>query len=177
TQLVLDGHLEPDQRERLEAVRHSGEALLTILNDILDFSKLEVGRIGFEAVNFDLHRTIAGVVGLMSSRAQENTISLESSINPDLPRWLVGDAARLRQVLLNLIGNAIKFTERGGIRVLAEAMPPVAGEPMRMRFSVVDTGIGIPEEAQAGLFQSFTQADSSISRRFGGTGLGLAICK
>ncbi|MBF0392685.1 MAG: response regulator [Alphaproteobacteria bacterium] len=177
TQLVLDGHLEADQRERLEAVRHSGEALLTILNDILDFSKLEVGRIGFEAVNFDLHRTIAGVVGLMSSRAQENTISLESSINPDLPRWLVGDAARLRQVLLNLIGNAIKFTERGGIRVLAEAMPPVPGEPMRMRFSVVDTGIGIPDEAQAGLFQSFTQADSSISRRFGGTGLGLAICK
>ncbi|MBF0371867.1 MAG: response regulator [Alphaproteobacteria bacterium] len=176
TQLILDTDLDAQQREYLETVAHSGEALLTILNDVLEFSKLEAGKVEFEAIIFDVVRTVESVAALMSSRAQESHIDLEVEAAPDVPRLVSGDAARLRQVLLNLIGNAIKFTEKGGVRV-ALSVEAASGDTVRIRFAVEDTGIGIPAEAQTRLFTSFSQADSSISRRFGGTGLGLAICK
>ncbi|MBF0392043.1 MAG: response regulator [Alphaproteobacteria bacterium] len=171
TRLLLDTRLDRTQRDWAETVHYSGEALLTILNDILDFSKLEAGRLEFERVDFDLERVLSSVVSLMSSRAEEKAISLEWRMDARVPRCLAGDVGGLRQVLLNLVGNAIKFTETGGVTIHAD--PDESG----VRFAIEDTGIGIAAEAQARLFQSFTQADSSISRRFGGTGLGLAICR
>ncbi|MBY0429607.1 MAG: response regulator, partial [Rhodospirillales bacterium] len=176
TQLMLDTRLDSEQREHLEAVKYSGEALLTVLNDILDFSKLEAGKIEFERIDFDLHRAVENVVALMASPAQENGIGLTARIDPEVPRFLRGDAARLRQVLFNLVGNAIKFTQKGGVRVVVECLGRTE-DGCTLRFAVADTGIGIPEDARLRLFTAFTQADSSISRRFGGTGLGLAICK
>ena len=177
TQLVLESKLDDEQREELETVQQSAEALLTILNDILDFSKMEAGKIEFEYMEFDLHRIVGSMVALMSPRAQEKGIKLISDIAPDVVRYLTGDAARLRQVLLNLVGNGIKFTEHGEVRLQVSADGVEADGRRRLRFSVTDTGIGIAREAQAGLFQAFHQADSTVSRRFGGTGLGLAICK
>jgi signal transduction histidine kinase/DNA-binding NarL/FixJ family response regulator/HPt (histidine-containing phosphotransfer) domain-containing protein/HAMP domain-containing protein len=177
TQLVLETELDQGQREGLETVQQSAEALLTILNDILDFSKMEAGKIEFEELSFDLYRTVGSMVALMSSRAQEKGIGLTSDIAPEVRRHLTGDPARLRQVLLNLVGNAIKFTERGDVRLQVSLDGLAEGGRQRLRFSVTDTGIGIALDAQASLFQAFHQADSSVSRRFGGTGLGLAICK
>ncbi|MBY0431050.1 MAG: response regulator, partial [Rhodospirillales bacterium] len=176
TRLVLDTPLDSRQREYIETAYYSGEALLTILDDILDFTKLEAGKIDFEEVDFDLLRTLDSVVALMSSRAHEKGVALAAAVAPEVPRWVHGDAARLRQVLLNLVGNAVKFTETGGvlIRVMSDGAP---GEAAPLRFEIVDTGIGISEEARERLFRSFSQADSTITRRFGGTGLGLAICK
>jgi len=177
TQLVLESNLDDDQRDGLETVQQSAEALLAILNDILDFSKMEAGKVEFEQLSFDLHRTVGSMVALMSSRAQEKGIALISEIAPDVRRYLTGDPARLRQVLLNLVGNGIKFTERGEVRVWVSVDGEDAQGRQRLRFTVADTGIGIAREAQSGLFQAFHQADSTVSRRFGGTGLGLAICK
>jgi signal transduction histidine kinase/HPt (histidine-containing phosphotransfer) domain-containing protein len=184
SRLLLDGMLTPEQRERVEIIQDSGAALLTILNDILDLSKLEAGRVDVEAVDFDLRRMLSGTINLMASRTRERGIYLETAIAPDVPSLLVGDEARLRQVLLNFIGNAVKFTEKGGVRVTVERLedqprgqPQDQDEQVVLRFNVIDTGIGIAAEVQSQLFQSFTQADSSISRRFGGTGLGLAICR
>jgi signal transduction histidine kinase/PleD family two-component response regulator len=177
-QLALAETTDPAQREHLETAQYSAEALLTILNDVLDFSKLESGNFEFESIQFDLIKTIEGVIGLMSSRAQESALRLTLERDPDLPQFLIGDSGRLRQVLLNLISNALKFTEKGGITVTVQC---VAGreksKEARLRFAVADTGIGIPDEAKDKLFQSFYQADKSISRRFGGTGLGLSICR
>lgn len=176
TQLVLDSELDGEQRENLSTVLHSAEALLTILNDVLDFSKMEAGKIEFEQISFDLPRTIASVVALMNSRAQEKGLTLVSDIDPDVWRIVTGDAARLRQVLLNLVGNAIKFTEKGEVRIEVE-LAEWYDQGQLLRFTVSDTGIGIDYAAQDDLFQAFHQADSTVSRRFGGTGLGLAICK
>jgi signal transduction histidine kinase/DNA-binding response OmpR family regulator len=175
-QLALAETTDPEQREHLETAQYSAEALLTILNDILDFSKLESGNFEFDTVQFDLARTIDGVIGLMSSHAQEHALWLKLEREPDLPKFLVGDGGRLRQVLLNLISNALKFTERGGITVEVRR---ASGDDksVRLHFSVTDTGIGIPDEVKDKLFQSFFQADKSISRRYGGTGLGLSICR
>ncbi|GEM_PF-211158 len=174
--LLLHEPLLPDVRSRVETIHQSGDALLAILNDILDFSKLEARRMTFEAVNFDLAQVLEATTRLLATRAGEKGLALTAGMAPEVPRWLVGDANRLRQILLNLVGNAIKFTERGGVQV---AVSPVDGgeDGVTLRFDVIDTGIGIPEPVRARLFQSFAQADSSIARRFGGSGLGLAICR
>ena len=175
-QLAIGEAREPAQREYLETAQYSAEALLTILNDILDFSKLEAGNLDFEAIDFDLFKTVDSVASLLSSRAQESGLTLECRFADGVPRNLQGDVGRLRQVLLNLVSNALKFTEKGGVTIHVEAVASAAGKPA-LRFSVEDTGIGIASEAKDKLFHSFFQADSSISRRFGGTGLGLSICK
>ena len=157
----------------------SGESLLTILNDILDFSKLEAGGMELESVGFDLRRLVEGSLSLMAGRAEEKGLALQSDIDDAMPRYVTGDLGRLRQVLLNLVGNAVKFTEAGNVTIKVENGQPIAdgSELISLRFSVIDTGIGIPASTIGGLFDSFTQVDASITRRYGGTGLGLSICK
>ena len=172
TQLLLDTPLSGIQRDYLDTISQSGESLLTLLNDILDFSKLEAGRMELETVAFSLADTVASVIELMTPRAREKKIELTAEIAPSVPAALSGDPARLRQILLNLVGNAIKFTERGKVRLIVGR-----AEGDLYRFSVIDTGIGIPTDLRGRLFQSFSQADSSITRRYGGSGLGLAICQ
>ena len=176
TQLVLDSTLTPQQHDWMETIRYSGEALLTILNDVLDFSKLEAGKLDFESEDFDLLKLADSIVTLMSGRAREKGLFLGSAVAPEVPRYLTGDPGRLRQVLLNLVGNAVKFTESGGITLEVDPMH-ADKQTVAVRFQVRDTGVGIPDEARDRLFQAFSQADSSVSRRFGGTGLGLAISK
>jgi signal transduction histidine kinase/HPt (histidine-containing phosphotransfer) domain-containing protein/ActR/RegA family two-component response regulator len=174
--LLLDTRLDNRQRPYAETLRESAEALLAILNDILDFSKMEAGRLELEDRDFALDGVVGSVATLMSPRAAAKGLRLTTAIAPDVPRRLCGDAGRLRQVLLNLVGNAIKFTDTGDVRVDVEHAG-VEGERTLVRFAVSDTGIGIPEEAQARLFEEFSQADLSVTRRFGGTGLGLAISR
>ncbi len=172
--VLLDTRLSPEQRDCVETVNHSGQALLTILDDILDLSKLEAGRMLVVVENVELGRLVRGVAGLMASRAVEKGLELRIRIAPEVPDWVRTDPLRLRQVLLNLVGNALKFTEAGGVTIavaLAEGPRPL------LRFAVADTGIGIPDATRGSLFDDFVQADGSISRRYGGTGLGLAICK
>ncbi|MBM3548522.1 MAG: response regulator [Alphaproteobacteria bacterium] len=176
TRLLLASELQRDQRGQAQIVLDSGQALLTILNDILDYSKLEAGKLDVETVDFDLRRVAEGVTALLESRAMEKGIGFEATVDSSLPPYLKGDSGRVRQVLLNLMGNAIKFTERGRVALRLRRIAAPAGK-VGVRFEIVDTGIGLTEEAKAKLFGSFTQADSSISRRFGGTGLGLAISK
>ncbi|MCC6651408.1 MAG: response regulator, partial [Candidatus Eisenbacteria bacterium] len=174
--LLLDSELPPAQREYAQTIVSSGEALLTIINDILDLSKIEAGKFTLERVPFDLAVACEEVCELLSANAADKRLALHLLYPPDAPSRLVGDPNRLRQVMLNLVGNAIKFTDRGGVRI------EVSGETgpdgiATVRLAVVDSGIGIPPEKAARLFQPFMQADASMSRRFGGTGLGLAICK
>ena len=171
--LLLDTPLSERQRHYAETIRESGEALLGILNDILDFSKMEAGKLELQPVDFDLEGVVASVTTLLGSKAQEKHIVLEGRLAADVPRALRGDAGRLRQVLLNLVGNAIKFTDAGAVRV---DVARVDDHPT-LRFAVADTGIGIPEDAQQRLFQEFSQVNHSSGRRFGGTGLGLAISR
>ncbi len=175
SRLLLKSDLTPEQRENARIVLDSGEALLQILNDVLDYSKLEAGKLDVESIDFDFRRVLEDVSALMASKAAEKGISLAGRCDSGVPRFLKGDPGRLRQVLLNLVGNAIKFTEKGGVTVVAAGSE--SGGRVRLRVSVRDTGIGISKEAQAKLFGSFVQADSSITRRFGGTGLGLAISR
>ena len=172
TNLLLDGPLTPEQREFAETIRSSSRALLTILNDILDFSRIEADKLEIEQQPFDLHTTIEEVAELIWHEAERKSLEIALRLDQRVPRVVVGDAGRVRQILLNLMGNAVKFTERG--HVLVE-LSRDTGE--RLRIAVTDTGIGIPEEKQKGLFQKFAQADVSTTRRFGGTGLGLAIAK
>jgi PAS domain S-box-containing protein len=176
THVLRGTPLDGDQRDYVETIMESGEALLTILNDILDFSRLESGRVTVEAVTFELHDTLRRVAALISPRARDKQVALSVDVAPDIPPLLSGDVARLRQVLLNLVGNAVKFTERGAVTVSAWLVSR-RGDALVLRFEITDSGVGIPEDAIGRLFTSFSQADSSISRRFGGTGLGLAICK
>ena len=173
TRLLLDRDLDPPTRDTARTVLESGESLMTILNDILDHSKLEAGRLDLEAVDFDLHRVIRGAVSLMQGRASEHGLTLAVEIAEDVPQFLVGDPGRLRQVLLNLVGNAVKFTEVGSVRLRAEAGTGQGGVVL----SVIDTGIGMDGETLGRLFRDFSQADASVARRFGGTGLGLSIAK
>ena len=174
--LLLDTDLTPEQREWLEIVTSSGDTLMTVLNDILDFSKLESGKLDIENVPFDLSALVGGVVELMRARAEEKGLSISVHYGAGMPGFVASDPTRLRQVLLNLVGNAIKFTEIGGIH-LDISVEDQAGDDMVLGFSVRDTGIGIPAEALTRLFAAFSQVDSSINRRFGGTGLGLVICQ
>jgi signal transduction histidine kinase/DNA-binding response OmpR family regulator len=176
--LLLDSTLDDEQRSYAEAVRESGEALLTIINDILDISKLEAGKFDLEMINFDLLETVESAVTLMAPRAREKGIDLSVFVDPKLRGGFRGDPNRLRQILLNLVGNGLKFTEKGSVSIGLSLVPTNSEEVgARIRFEVKDTGIGMPEEVRSRLFQKFSQADSSITRRYGGTGLGLAISK
>ncbi|HEY0864750.1 MAG TPA: CHASE domain-containing protein [Lacunisphaera sp.] len=176
TSLLLDSPLAPEQREYAETIRVSGEALLTIINDILDFSKIESGKFEMERTEFSLRECVEGALDLMAPRAAEKHIDLLYEVADGTPTNLLGDPSRLRQVLVNLLGNALKFTEQGEVLLTVRALA-TEGEAVELIFSVKDTGIGIPAEAIGRLFQSFSQVDASTTRRFGGTGLGLAISK
>ena len=176
TGLLLDTSLDAEQRRYAETIYASGEALLALLNDILDFSRIEAGKLELEAINFDLRSMIAESAVPLALRAREKGIDFQCEMEPDVPSGVRGDPGRLRQILVNLAGNAVKFTETGRITVHVGLVEPTESDFL-VRFAVRDTGIGISHEQQAKLFQKFTQADSSTSRRYGGTGLGLAIAK
>jgi signal transduction histidine kinase len=174
--LLLDTNLSNEQREFARTVQFSAEALLVIINDILDFSKIEAGKMTFESVEFDLQETVKGAVNLLAPRAVEKKLALDCSVSSGVSPHVIGDPSRLRQILLNLVGNAVKFTEKGHV-TLEVVQTGATGDAVDLRFSVRDTGIGLSEGSQKKLFESFTQADASMSRKFGGTGLGLAICR
>jgi signal transduction histidine kinase/DNA-binding response OmpR family regulator/HPt (histidine-containing phosphotransfer) domain-containing protein len=176
SRLLLDTELTRAQREYAEAVRRSGEALLVILNDILDFSKIEAGALDLDDVEFDVCGVVEDVVALLATAAQEKGLALGALVHPTVPLRLRGDPGRLRQVLTNLVGNAIKFTDTGEVTIHARLAAP-ATDSARVRFEVIDTGIGIPPEVQPWLFQPFFQGGSSGPRQYGGTGLGLTISK
>ena len=190
--LLLDSDLDPEQRDFAETIRSSAEALLTIVNDILDFSKVEAGRLELEIVDCDMRQLVEDVADLLAESAHRKGLELVTLLEPEVPAILRGDPGRLRQVLTNLIGNAVKFTDAGEVMLRVSVAPSsgdtpgVAGprpaelstpEWTSVRFEVRDTGIGIPEEARSRLFQAFSQADGSTTRRYGGTGLGLTISR
>jgi PAS domain S-box-containing protein len=173
--LLLRTELDGDQQESAEIIRTSSEALLTIINDILDFSKIEAGRMELELAPFDVRECIDGAVALIRTLATGKGLELTAELDEAVPRTIVGDVSRLRQILLNMLNNAVKFTDEGTVALTADAKRD--GEEIELHVAVKDSGIGISEEGLARLFQSFSQADVSISRRYGGTGLGLAISK
>ncbi len=174
--LLLETPLERSQRELVESVRQSGDALMQIINDVLDFSKIESRKLDLTQEPFELRTITDQVLDLLAPRADEKGITVAAVVSADVPVHFIGDAIRLRQVLLNLAGNAVKFTDEGEV-VIRITMEPATVPTVKLRFEVSDTGIGIAPEYQKNLFQSFSQADSSATRRHGGTGLGLAICK
>ncbi|HID24403.1 MAG TPA: hybrid sensor histidine kinase/response regulator, partial [Planctomycetaceae bacterium] len=174
TELLFETRLTAVQREYLTAVQRSGEALLALINDILDFSRIEAGQLSLEHVAFDLHETVDDAVKSLSLRAHKKGLELACHVHADVPEWVVGDRNRLRQVLVNLVGNAIKFTERGEV-VLEVQLKSQQGREVELHFSVRDTGIGISRDKLSSIFEKFEQADMTTRRRFGGLGLGLAI--
>jgi signal transduction histidine kinase len=174
--LALETELTPDQRDYLTTSRASAQSLLSLLNEILDLSRIETNRLNLEDVPFSLRETVGAAVHALRSDASQKALSLAFRVNDDIPDLLQGDPHRLRQVLLNLIGNAIKFTHTGGIAITAE-LESFSDAGLTLRFQVSDTGIGIPPELQAAIFQPFEQADGATTRRYGGSGLGLAISK
>ena len=173
--LLADTDLDVEQRDYLASVQHSATSLLTLLNDILDFSKIEAGKLDLEQTDFDLRECVERTARTMASRAAEKQLELACRIAPEIPEQLVGDPGRLRQVFVNLIGNAIKFTEAGEVVVNVNLIRQ-SDDQVRIACSVRDTGIGIPDNQQAKVFESFSQADASTTRLYGGTGLGLTIC-
>jgi signal transduction histidine kinase/ActR/RegA family two-component response regulator len=174
--LLADGPLDESKRPDLRTLQESAHSLLGVLNDVLDFSKLEAGRMQLFQESFDLYLLLGGVVDLFSSLARQKKLDLRLTIHPDVPRCVVGDAVRVRQIVMNYVGNALKFTDSGAVTIYA-ACPGPAADPSRVRIGVRDTGIGIPAHIRRRLFEKFEQADSSMSRRYGGTGLGLAISR
>jgi PAS domain S-box-containing protein len=175
--LLLRTKLDADQQESAEVIRTSSEALLTVINDVLDFSKVEAGRVELEIQPFDFRACIDGVLALISSIAEGKGLALTTEIDDSVPPVVLGDSTRVRQIVLNLLNNSVKFTDEGGVALFASAAPVGEGADLELHIVVRDTGIGIPPDRMDRLFQSFSQADVSISRRFGGTGLGLAISK
>jgi len=176
TGLLLDTALDAVQREYTESIRRCGNALLTIINDILDFSKIEAGQVLLEVVEFDLRTAVEDVLELLAEQAAGKGVELGVLLPPEVPTWVAGDPGRLRQILTNLVANAVKFTDQGEVRVQVLCAQQTA-EDLLLRFEVIDTGIGIPPDAQQQLFQAFAQADASTTRKYGGTGLGLAISR
>jgi PAS domain S-box-containing protein len=198
TELVLDTPLTPEQRDYLETVKSSADSLLTIINDILDFSKIEAGKLPLDPIDFCLRDSVGDILKTLATRAHDKGLELLYEVQPDVPDHLIGDAGRLRQIVVNLVGNAIKFTEcgevvlnvevgvnesmgqwvNGSINPLPHApIDPLIGSEVCLHFAVSDTGIGIPERKQQTIFDAFNQADTSTTRRYGGTGLGLTISK
>jgi signal transduction histidine kinase len=176
TGLLMDTTLTPEQREYVETIRSSGDALLEIINDILDFSRIEAGRVRLETIDFSPRYVIEEAVELFAEAAVNKGLELVLDVGADVPDIVIGDAGRLRQVLINVIGNAIKFTESGEVVVRAYRQDG-KGPGIGIRFEVKDTGIGLTEEEKARVFAVYSQVDSSTTRRRGGTGLGLAIAR
>ncbi|HXE41104.1 MAG TPA: ATP-binding protein, partial [Azonexus sp.] len=174
TELALDTELDAEQRHYLKTVKSSAEALLTIVNDILDFSKIEAGKVRFESIPFSIHDALLEAIRVLAVSAHKKGLELIADVRPEVPQRVVGDPTRLRQVIINLVGNAIKFTERGEVALEVVVDQQTDGS-VYLRFSIRDTGIGIPLDKQQAIFEAFSQADVSTTRRFGGTGLGLAI--
>ena len=174
--LLLDTKLDREQHDYVNTIRDSGDALLTIINDILDFSKIEAGRMEIEAQPLDLRECVESALDLVSARAVEKNLDMAYVFEGDVPEAIVGDVTRLRQIMLNLLSNAVKFTEKGEVVLTVTSKPATVGKA-ELTFAVRDTGIGLTAEGMSRLFQSFTQADSSTTRKYGGTGLGLAISK
>lgn len=176
TAILLSQELGSTERDCVETIRNSGEALLSILDEILDFSKIEAGRLELECSEFEIGQAVESAAQIMRGLAERKPVRLSFEIDRAVPKTIRGDLVRLRQVLLNLLSNAVKFTEQGTIKLKVELVDFRHGE-YELRFSVTDQGIGLTEQQQAKLFQPFSQADASTARKFGGTGLGLAICK
>ncbi len=172
--LLYDTTLTNEQHEYLSMIKSSGDALLTVINDVLDYSKIEAGKIDLEMIDFRLRDSIIDTLKVFALRADKKGIEIVYNISSDVPDSLIGDPGRLRQIVVNLVGNAIKFTERGEIVVSVE-VESQSEDDITLHFSVKDTGLGIPEEKRDKIFESFTQADTSTTRKFGGTGLGLTI--
>ena len=176
TELSLDSDLKPEQREDLNVVISAAYALLSLINDILDFSKIEAGKLELEAIPFNLKEFLGESLRIVASKAHEKKLELAYRVDPNVPEMIVGDPSRVRQIVLNLIGNAVKFTEKGEI-VLVVGPETSGQDPYHLTFSVRDTGIGIPKKKQESIFGAFAQADGSTTRKYGGTGLGLAVSK
>ena len=176
TKVVLDSKLNQADRENLEIVVNAGDSLLTLINDILDLSKIESGKMDVVPVDFDLKEEIGSVIETFDTKAKEQGLSLQAIVEDDLPQYLFLDNLRVNQILVNLVSNGLKFTKEGSLTIMVKKVDQGKGQPLVV-FSVADTGIGIPQEKQNQIFESFTQADSTTTRNFGGTGLGLTICK
>lgn len=182
TELTLATSLNDKQRDYLETVQKANRSLLKVIEDILDFSKIEAGKLFLEKLDFNLGDLLYHVEKMMSWPATQKGLALYSHIEPDVPLLLSGDFERLKQILINLVGNAIKFTEKGQVDIHVQRLPAETDDNSRntditLQFTVRDTGIGIPEDKRESIFESFSQADRSTTRQYGGTGLGLAICK
>ncbi len=174
TDIILQKKHDKETTENLRAIKHSGENLLVIINDILDFSKLEAGKMNIEEIDFNFHYQINHIIKSLQTKANEKGIYLKTDIDPTIPQYLKGDPYRINQVLINLLGNAIKFTAKGGV-TLKVTMKNAENKKIKLKYSVIDTGIGIAPGKINSIFESFNQADANITRNYGGTGLGLAI--
>ncbi len=174
--ILKNSEMTEEQREYLSIIELSGDSLLTIINDILDFSKIEAGQIEFEQIDFDIRKEINGLIKMLNVKAGSKGIYLKAEIDPDIPTWINGDPVRLKQIMINLVNNAIKFTEKGGVELKVNSVKNKKSKEC-LRFEVVDTGIGISEDGIKKLFKSYSQTEASTTRKYGGTGLGLAISK